>query len=297
MNLVKKVSLVLSFFVFFALSPHVNAATSPNLGTANSYSVLAGSEVTNTGATTIGGNVGISPGIGSPPHYSGFGTVTMGGSIHDADGAALTAQADRSTAFTALGSQSCDVTYAGTKDLVGSNLIPGVYCADAFELTGTLTLNGSASDVWIFKSASSLVITGSTANVVFTGGGQPCNVWWRVVSTATFTPASVFSGNVLAATSITFGAGSTLNGKALAGTAAVTLDSTSITGPTCVAGTSSSGSTTGSGGSSTTTTPGLPNTGQDSEKKTKTSLIWGIAGTSVVIISVAFILRKKHSSV
>src|ERR1043166_1415283 len=71
------------------------AATSPTLGTAASYSILAGSQVTNTGATTIVGDVGISPGIGAPPHYTGFGTVTLGGSIHDADGAAATAQTDQ----------------------------------------------------------------------------------------------------------------------------------------------------------------------------------------------------------
>lgn len=243
-----KIGLVSLLLTLLAFVPAASAATSPGLGTAASFSVLAGSEVTNTGATTISGDVGISPGIGPTPHYSGFGTVTLGGSIHDADGTALTAQADRGTAFTALGSQTCDTTYAGTKDLVGENLVPGVYCANAFALTGTLTLNGAASDVWIFKSASSLVITGSTVNIVFTGGGQPCNVWWRVVSTATFDAGSEFVGNVLADTSITFAAGASLNGRALASTAEVTMDSTSITGPTCVGGSTSSSST------------GLPNT-------------------------------------
>lgn len=33
-------------------------ASSPSLGTAAAYSILAGSEVTNTGATTISGDVG-----------------------------------------------------------------------------------------------------------------------------------------------------------------------------------------------------------------------------------------------
>jgi type VI secretion system secreted protein VgrG len=71
-----------------------SAQVSPGLGNAESFSILAGSEVTNTGATTISGDVGISTGIGPPPHYSGFGTVVLGGTLHDADTAAADAQAD-----------------------------------------------------------------------------------------------------------------------------------------------------------------------------------------------------------
>lgn len=214
----------------------VSAATSPSLGTAASYSILAGSAVTNTGATTISGDVGISPGAGAG-NTTGFGTVTLGGTVHDADGAAGTAQGDKNTAYTALASQGCDIDFGGgIKELAGEILVPGVYCAGSFHLTsGTLTLNGAASDVWIFKSASDLIITGSAAEVVFTGGGLPCNVWWRVVSTATFDAGSSFVGNILADTSITFAAGASLNGRALARTAEVTLSSNSITGPTCAA--------------------------------------------------------------
>ncbi len=249
--------LLVVLMIFMTSVPQVYAATSPSLGTAASYSILAGSEVTNTGSTTISGDVGISPGIGAPPHYTGFGTVTLGGSIHDGDGAALTAQADKNAAFANLGSQTCDITYAGTKDLAGEILVPGVYCADAFNLTGTLTLNGSATGVWIFKSASSLVLTGGTAaNIIFTGGGLPCNVWWRVVSTATLDANSSLVGNILAGTSVTFASGASLNGRALAGTGAVTLSSNSITSPTCTSPTSvpstnsNSNSNSGSGSGS-----------------------------------------------
>ena len=213
------------------------AATSPSLATAATYSILAGSTVTNTGATTISGDVGISPGT-VPPNYTGFGTVTLGGTLHDADAAAGTAQGDKNTAYTALASQGCDTDYGGvTTELAGKNLVPGVYCSTSFHLTsGTLTLNGDASGVWIFKSASDLIITGgASAKVVFTGGGLACNVWWRVVSSATFDAGSSLVGNILADTSITFAAGASLNGRALARTAAVALSSNSITGPTCSA--------------------------------------------------------------
>ena len=150
---------------------------SPSLGAAASYSVLAGSIVTNTGPTTMPGNLGISPSIGVPPHFTGFppGIVGPPGVIHDADADAAAAQADATAAFTFL-DQGCDTTYAGVQDLtLVSPLGPGTYCADAFILTGNLTLSGSG--VWIFKSASTLT-TSSNSSVT---GGDPCNVWWRLV--------------------------------------------------------------------------------------------------------------------
>lgn len=232
------VSVVFSAIISFGLGRPISvyAATSPSLGAADTYSVLAGSQVTNIGATAISGDVGISPGIGVAPHYTGFGTVTLGGTMHDADAAALAAQGAINTVYTTNLNQACATDYgAVTKELAGETLAPGVYCANSFHLSsGTLTLNGGASDVWIFKSASDLIITGgSSAKVVFTGGGLPCNVWWRVASTATFDVNSSFVGNILADTSITLASGVNLNGRALAQTAEVTLSNSSITGPTC----------------------------------------------------------------
>lgn len=200
-------------------------ATSPTLGTAGSYSVLGGETVTNTGPTTLPGNLGVSPGsavTGFPP-----GVVGPPGTLHTADADAALAQADSTAAFTTL-DQPCDTTFPGTMDLVGQNLEPGVYCADAFALSGTLTLSGSG--VWIFKSAAALT-TSSGSSVV---GGDPCNVWWRVVSSATIGTGTSFLGNILALTSITLQTGASLNGRALAQTGAVTLDSNTITGSSCL---------------------------------------------------------------
>ena len=119
------------------------AQVSPSLGTAGTFSVLAGSSVTNTGSTTISGDVGISPGIGPTPHFTGFGTVVLGGTMQDATTAAGNAMGDKNTAYTAL-DQGCTVTYAGAfRELAGTTLGPGVYCATQFLLSsGTLTLSG-----------------------------------------------------------------------------------------------------------------------------------------------------------
>ncbi|MCX6036801.1 MAG: ice-binding family protein [Chloroflexi bacterium] len=207
----------------FDVSARPLAAASPTLGAAESYSILAGETVTNTGPTTMPGDLGVSPGsavTGFPP-----GTISPG-TIHAADANAALAQIGNTAAFTSL-DQGCTTTYPGVKDLVGENLVPGVYCADAFELSGTLTLSGSG--VWIFKSAATLITSG-TANVV---GGDPCNVWWRVASSATLGTNTSLIGNILALTSISLQTGASLNGRALAQTGAVTLDANTITVPVC----------------------------------------------------------------
>ncbi len=113
-------------------------AISPTLGAVASYSVLAGTTVTNTGPTAIPGDLGVSPSsavVGFPP-----GSVGPPGTIHAGDANAADAQLANTAAFTFL-DQSCDTTYAGVQDLtLVSPLGPGTYCADAFILTGNLTL-------------------------------------------------------------------------------------------------------------------------------------------------------------
>jgi hypothetical protein len=218
----------MGFAAFLLVSAPVSAQVSPNLGVAGTYSILAGTQVTNTGTAAISGDVGISPGAGAPgANHPGLTAGMVVGTIHDGDVPAANAQFAQSAAYTALDlNNGCTVTYAGAfKDLVGLTLVPGVYCTAAeFRLSGTLILSGLASDTWVFKSGGGLTITG-TANVV----SPSCNVWWRVVSTATFGPSSSLKGNILADTSITMDAGATLSGRAFARTAEVTLIGNAIT--------------------------------------------------------------------
>lgn len=155
------------------LVPVAHAASNPDLGTAATYSILAGSSVTNSGNTTISGDVGINPGAAAPPNVTGWGSVNLvGGTLYDTGGTALTAKNNKNTAFGTLAVPACGADggadYGGvTHELAGNTLVPGVYCATSFHLTdGTLTLNGSATDVWIFRSASDLVITGATSKVI-----------------------------------------------------------------------------------------------------------------------------------
>jgi len=210
-------------FVFALLAPGVaRAATAPSLGTAQRFAVLGGSAVTNTGPSTITGDLGVSPGnavSGFPPG------LVAGGTIHSADAVALQAQRDVTTAYNALAGQACDTVLTG-QDLGGLTLTPGVYCyAAAAQLTGTLTLDaqGNPSAVFIFQIGSTLT-TASNATVRVINGGSPCNIYWKVGSSATLGTATTFVGNILALTSITLTTGANISGRALARNGAVTLD-------------------------------------------------------------------------
>ena len=135
---------------------HAMTQSAPMLGTAESFGVLGGSTVTNTGPTVINGNLGVSPGLaitGFPP-----GIVLPPGAIHAGDAVAQQAQSDVTIAYNALAGQACDADLTGL-DLGGLTLTPGVYCFDtSAQLTGKLTLDvqGNANAVFIFQIGSTL---------------------------------------------------------------------------------------------------------------------------------------------
>ena len=89
------------------------AQTAPTLGTVSSFSVLGGSTVTNTGSSTVSGDLGLSPGTsvtGFPP-----GGVS-GGSIHATDALAAQAQVDATTAYNILRHNGAEI---GKTDFLG----------------------------------------------------------------------------------------------------------------------------------------------------------------------------------
>jgi len=260
------------------------AATSPALGTAGTFGVLAGSTVTNTGPTTVIGDLGVSPGTA----VTGFPPGLVTGLTHTGtDAVAIQAQTDATAAYNNAAGQPCDVTLTG-QDLGGKTLTPGVYCfASSAQLTGQLILDGQGnpSSVFIFQIGSTLT-TASTASVVLINGAQPCssNIFWQVGSSATLGTNTSFTGNILALASITLNTGTVTNGGLYAQTGAVTLDSnnvvrhnqlcstaptstatatsapTSTATPTGTATSTAAPTTTPTGGSAPTTTPTLTGT-------------------------------------
>jgi type VI secretion system secreted protein VgrG len=221
--------------VFLYGSTQVLAATVPLLESAQSFAVLGASAVTNTGSTTITGNLGVYPGSS----ITGLGSITLTGTVHQTDAVAQQAQVDATTAYNALaglaphGSVNSGIL-TGT-DLGGLTLTPGVYhFASSAQLTGTLTLDaqGNNNAFWVFQIGSTLTTASASVVQMINAGsnnGFDDGVFWQVGSSATLGTSTAFEGNILAQASITLNTTATIeNGRALALTGAVTMDTNTI---------------------------------------------------------------------
>jgi hypothetical protein len=203
----------------------VHASVS-NVGTSN-FALLAGSAITNTGATVITGDLGLSPGTS----VGGFPPGILNGTKHINDSIVNQAKLDLTTEYNdAAGRTSTDiVTLSG--NIGGLTLTSGLYKSTSSLAisSGDLTFDakGNADAVFIIQIASSLTTT-SGRKVILSGGALSSNIFWQVGSSATFGTTSVFKGTVMAMQSITFNTGATLDGKAFARTGGITMAGNTI---------------------------------------------------------------------
>ena len=216
-NAIQATSGSISGFATVTVTPPLPVG--PSLGAAETHGILAGSAVTCAGAPgAVDGDASVWPGSA----FTGFPPCTISGQQHAADLYAQTAQGDLTTAYLALAAMACNATISA--DLGGTTLAEGVYCsAGSVGVTGTLTLTGTATSLFVIRAASTLTTAG---NVVMAGGALPQNVYWYVGSSATLGTGSQWQGNILALQSISLAGNVTLIGRALARNAAVSLDGT-----------------------------------------------------------------------
>lgn len=260
---------VLAAIVFCVRLPAL-AQTAPPLGVVEQFSVLGNSGVTgSTGAGTIvNGDVGSSPtaSISNFPPSS----VTPPFTLHRFNDLTVQqARLDAIAAYNFLAAQGPGTVIAAQLD--AAELTSGIYsfeggAADLAKL-GTLTLNGPG--IFVFQVDSAL-----TANVgsSVTGTADPCNVYWRIGTSATLN-GDTFWGNVIADASITVGAGSDVTGRTIAGT-----------GPT--------GAVTMAGGGGNTI-GGCASSGAGGQAAIPTLSEWGIIALTALLALTGVVVMRR----
>lgn len=207
------------------------AAVPVPLGTTESFVVLAGAGVTNTGPTVLVGDIGTFP----TTSISGANEMTITGTDHAGDAVTQQAKTDLVVAYDAAAGQG--PVQAVPVELGNQVLSPGVYSSGGeLQLTGTVTLDAQDDPdaVFVFQTPSTLV-TATDSVVELINGASACNVYWQVTSSATLGARTQFAGTVLALTTITLDTQATVLGRVLARNGEVTLRSNTITRPVCTA--------------------------------------------------------------
>jgi hypothetical protein len=229
----------------FTTGSSVDPGIGVSLGSAGTFAILAKAAISTVPTSAITGNLGISPAAAT--FITGFAltadptnvfstSAQVTGKVYAADYAVptpaelSTAVLDMQRAFLDAAGRAPDSTELGAGNIGGMTLAPGVYRWSTGLLIPTdLTLNGSATDVWIFQIAQNLEMASATT-ITMSGGSLPKNVFWQVSGTVDIGTTASFRGNVLGATGITLRTGATVHGRLLAQTA-VSLDGNTIVEP------------------------------------------------------------------
>lgn len=272
-----------AFLTLLMLSPIANAATSPTLGAAASFVILADTYTNTAPGTTLTGDLGYTTGPAVSP--------TVNGTTHVADSTYNQAGIDQNAALSDLNSQPCTFNFApGAIDLATDTThgpigvyTPGVYCVTGAASVGgggTITLDGAGT--YIFRIDGALT-TSANSVVQLANGASACDVWWTPTAATTLGADSTFVGTDIDASGITIGNNVTWEGKALAFGGTVSTDVDTISTTSC-AGTTDTG--TGA-----TATPGLPNGGAGPSSQ-QSALLWIPAALLLSSIIWYFVRRK-----
>ena len=205
-------------------SPYLTGPIAPALASTECYALFsADGPVTNTGITSVMGDVGTNVGL-----TTGFDPLLVTGIVHlIPDVSTATCAADLLTVYNYLNTLPYDIELLYPAQF-GNNLVltPHTYLLDAAtELTDTLYLNaqGNADAVFVLKLNGALS-TSTYSKVLLINGAQAKNVYWKIEGAVSINNYSVFCGTIVcnngALGALTTGV--ELNGRALLTTGALT---------------------------------------------------------------------------
>jgi hypothetical protein len=203
-----------------------------SLLSAADFGVLASTQITNSGPTTICGDIGLSEGVSASGGYQ----LICNGVAHITDTTAARAQMDLAAAYSDAAGRSVASNPGASieGDLGGLTLYPGLYKSTGpLEMaSGDLTLDaqGNPNGVFIFEVGLTLT-TGPGRNVILAGGAQAANVFWQVSNMCELATGTVFQGTIMAHDQILLDTGVVLAGRALSQVGQVTMLSNTITEP------------------------------------------------------------------
>jgi hypothetical protein len=225
------------------LTPHT--ALPVALATAGNYVILAETGISTVPPSVITGDLGVSPNVAASitmfsliaDSTNVFSTSTqVTGKIFASSYAIPTpanltaAIADMGLAYTDAAGRAPDVTELGAGNIGGATLPAGVYQWGTGLLIPTdITLNGTATAVWIFQIAQTLTL-GSATRVHLTGGALAKNVFWQVAGSVEVGTTAHIEGIILSQTMINLRTGASIAGRLMA-QSAVTLDSSTVVQP------------------------------------------------------------------
>ncbi len=221
-------------------SPVLTGPVAPNLGSTSCYAFFsANGGVTNTGVSTVKGDVGTNVGL-----TVGFDALTLDGIVHTIpDVSTAYAAADLLVAYNYMNAMTADIKLLYPVQF-GRNLTltPHTYLMEsACVFTDSLYLNaqGNANAVFVIKIVGALS-TSTYAKVLLQNGAQAKNVYWLVEGAVDINGFSEFKGTVIANNgAINFKSSTKLEGRALAtmgalSTAAITAATTSVCSQTAL---------------------------------------------------------------
>ncbi len=215
-------------------SPSHNGPAAPTLGVAACYAIFStDGAVSNTGTTTITGDVGSNNGSAT-----GYNPLLVSGLIHPIpDGSTAQAAADLLLAYNYVNALSYDIELMYPVKL-GNSLVltPHTYLmSGAAHLTDTLFLNAEGNSNAVFVLQINGALTSSTySQVVLTNGAQAKNVYWKIEGAVSINNYSEFCGTIICNNG-SLGAlntGVVLNGRSLTTAGAITTNAiTAIASP------------------------------------------------------------------